>query len=51
MLEAMYEDKLEFPGGGRVQNKKTFREGRMNIIWNCKFTAESDKRWPYRSTG
>ena len=35
ILEAKYEAKLEFPGGMGVQNQKTFREGSMDIFWNC----------------
>ena len=34
-VEAMYENKLEFPGGGGVQNKKPFvGEVSMDIFWN-----------------
>ena len=39
-LQAMYEKKLEFPGGnggGGLQNKKTFRGGSMDIFWSCTF--------------
>ena len=38
-LETMYENKLEFPGGGGggVQNKKTFHVGSMDTFWNCTF--------------
>ena len=35
ILEAKYEDKLEFPGGRGVQNKNTFCGGSMGILWNC----------------
>ena len=34
-LEEMYENKLEFPGGGGVQNKNLPRWGSMTIFWNC----------------
>ena len=38
MSEAKYEDKPEFPGGGRLQNKKPFAEKlSMEILWNCTF--------------
>ena len=40
-LEAMYENKLEFPGGGGVQNKNLPGGGggeyRYSIFWNCTF--------------
>ena len=35
ILEAKYEAKLEFLEGRGVQNKKTFREGCMDIFWIC----------------
>ena len=31
-FEAMYEYKLEFPGGAK---QKTFHGGSMDIFWNC----------------
>ena len=35
-LEAMYENKLEFPGGrGGSAKQKTFCGGSMDIFWNC----------------
>ena len=34
-LEAMYENKLEFPGGKGVAKQKTFRGRSMDIFWNC----------------
>ena len=37
LLEEIYENKLEFPGGGGLQNKKTFHGGSMDIFWNCTF--------------
>ena len=36
-LEAMYENELEFPGGRGDAKQKTFREGSMDIFWNCTF--------------
>ena len=35
-LEAVYDNKLEFPGGrgGRCKTK-TFHGGSMDIFWNC----------------
>ena len=33
--EEMFENKLEIPGGGGVQNKKTFHGGSVDIFWNC----------------
>ena len=33
--EAMYENKLEFPGGGGGAKQKTFGGGSMDIFWNC----------------
>ena len=33
--EAMYEDKLEFPGGGGCKTTIIFRGGSMDIFWNC----------------
>ena len=33
-LEAMYENKLEFPGGGGCKTK-TFHGGSMDIFWDC----------------
>ena len=45
-LEAMCENKLEFPGGGGggggVQNQKTFRVGSMDTFWNCTFHTISE---------
>ena len=35
MLEAMYENKLEFPGGGGRAKQKIFHGGSVNIFWNC----------------
>ena len=35
-LEAMYENKLEFPGRGGCKTK-TFLGGSMDIFWNCTF--------------
>ena len=35
VLEVLYENKLEFLGGGGVQNKKPSMEGSMDIFWNC----------------
>ena len=35
-LEAMYENKLEFPGGrGAGAKQETFRGGSMDIFWSC----------------
>ena len=35
-LEAVYENKLKFPGGrGGGARQKTFRGGSMDIFWNC----------------
>ena len=36
-LEAMYENNLEFPGGGggTGAKQKTFHGGCMDIFWNC----------------
>ena len=40
-LEAKYEAKLEFPGGGGgMQNKKPSIGGRMNIFWKCAFRLQ-----------
>ena len=36
-LEAMYENKLEFPGGGGDVKQKPFRGGSVDIFWNCTF--------------
>ena len=36
-LEAMYENKLEFPGGKGGAKQKTFCGGSMDIFWNCTF--------------
>ena len=33
-LEAMYENKLEFPRGRGSAKQKTFRGGSMDIFWN-----------------
>ena len=37
----MYENKLEFPGGGEgVAKQKNYRGGSMDhIFWNCTFDA------------
>ena len=35
ILEAVYEDKLEFPGRRRVAKQKTFCGGSIDIFWNC----------------
>jgi len=35
ILEAKYEDKLEFLGGRGEQNKQTFHGGSMDISWKC----------------
>ena len=40
VLEAMYENKLEFPGGRRLQNKKP-SGGSMDIFWNCTLISSS----------
>ena len=34
-LEAVYGNKLEFPGGGGCKTKKNFHGGSMDIFWNC----------------
>ena len=34
-LEAMYENKLEFPGGGGESKQKAFHGVSMDIFWNC----------------
>ena len=36
-LEAMYENKPEFAGGGGGAKQKTLCEGSMDIFWNCTF--------------
>ena len=38
ILEAIYEAKLEFPGGREGAKQKTFRGGSMDIFWNCTIT-------------
>ena len=38
-LEAMYENKLEFPGGRGGSKQNTFHGGSMNIFWNCTFVG------------
>ena len=43
VLEEMYENKLEFPGGGGEGAKqKTFRGGSMDIFWNCTIPSTDD---------
>ena len=39
-LEQMYENKLEFPGGGVGANQKTFHVGIVDIFWNCTIKQE-----------
>ena len=34
LVEEMYENKLEFPGGRRGAKPKTVRGGSMDIFWN-----------------
>ena len=34
-LEAMYKNKLKFPGGKGVAKQKTFPGRSMDIFWNC----------------
>ena len=34
-LEAIFENKLEFPGGRWGAKQKTFHGGSMDISWNC----------------
>ena len=44
-LEAMYENKPEFPGGGGGGAKqKTFCGGSMDIFWNCTLSSKSDRK-------
>ena len=44
-LEEMYENKLEFPGGGGEggAKQKTFRGGSMDIFWNCTIMETESK--------
>ena len=42
ILEAMYEDKPEFPGGRGNAKQKTFRGGSMDFFWNCTISIEED---------
>ena len=50
-LEAMYENKLEFPGGtgggGGAKQKKNIHGGSMDIFWNCTLsqTSKGDENW------
>ena len=37
-LEAMYENKQEFPEGRGAATQKTFCGGSMDIFWNCTIT-------------
>ena len=37
ILEAIYETKLEFPGGREGAKQKTLCGGSMDIFWNCTF--------------
>ena len=48
-LEAMYENKLEFPGGREDAKQKTFRGGSMDIFWNYTMTRKnsSDTVWSH----
>ena len=39
-LEEMYANKLEFPGGRGDAKQKTFRQGSMDIFWNCTIKAK-----------
>ena len=34
-LEAMYENRLELPGGEGGAKQKTFCGGSLDIFWNC----------------
>ena len=41
-LEAMYENKLEFPGERGSAKQKTFCGGSMEIFWNCAMFIDTE---------